>query len=153
MSKDEKFDDILRSEFRIEQPVEEDNWQNARRLIDTMRKRKRRRIAYIILSAALICGLGGYEALSLYNNKPEVVANVVIKEQTAVPVNNAVPPVKAQSINVENSKPIATNENNAVKEQPANTNVIPEKSNVKESPKTNPVNVNSNNAPMMSKQP
>jgi hypothetical protein len=152
MSKDENFDDILRSKFNIEQPVEEDNWQNARKLIDTMRKRKRRRIAYIILSAALFCGLGGYEALLLYNTKSETSVNSVVKEQPS-PVNNAVPPVKTESVNVENDKPVVANESSEVKEQPANANVIPEKNNVKESPKPNPVAVNSNNAPTVPKQP
>ncbi|MGP8215912.1 MAG: hypothetical protein ACLQQ4_10145 [Bacteroidia bacterium] len=108
MSTGESFDEILRSKFNIEHPVDEDNWKNARKFIDDMRKRKRRRVVAIILASALIGGIGAYETIVFYS-KPEKPSVEVVKNMAA-PVNKEITPV-VNNANQANPKPVIVNKN------------------------------------------
>jgi hypothetical protein len=130
MSTGEKFDDILRSKFGQEQPLDEDNWQNARKLIDTMRKEKRRRVIAIVCFVGLLCSFGAYEAISLHNNKADVAITPVTVKQP-MPDNKTITPAGSNTNTATENKDvkeladktIKPMQSNPVKELPADNKV------------------------------
>ncbi|HWY97802.1 MAG TPA: hypothetical protein VNY36_01845 [Bacteroidia bacterium] len=138
MSTGEKFDDILRTKLGQEQPLDEGSWQNARNLIDTMRKRKRRRVIAIVCFAGLLCSFGAYETISLHNNKAGILITPVTVKQS-IPGNKAIVPVSS-------STNTAT-ENKDVKELTGHASTQVQTNPVKESPANNGKVVNNNRTP------
>ena len=131
MSTRGNFNDILRSKLGQEQPLDEGNWQNARSLIDSLRKQKKRRVIAVICLAGLMCSFGIYEAVSLYNYKADVTTMpVVVKQQmpeskTLVPViSKANTPTENKDVKQLTDKNAKPAQNSPMKESPANNSKV-----------------------------